>query len=532
MRIRVPGERVRAAILAVAITWAATPVDAAPVRVRVRDAATGAAVAARAYLWRGDESLLPTGFPFYDKGAERHFLVNGDFVLELDPGAYRLRLERGHEFLPVELSVIVPGGVDTLDARLVRWIDMARTGWYSADMHVHRDPADLPLMLQAEDLTFAPTITSHVWSGEVSQPWKPRPEFVSAAGPGRFFTSNGQEIERIQGGPGAVILLGRDVPLPFAGDELAPPSSRFTRAVKERAGFVEGDKPFWVDVFVNALLGQIDAIEINCNHFMPRSVDTDLTPWSHWPIEFGYRGGRGFAEWMMASYYRLLNAGVELPLSAGTANGVKPGPVGFERVYVRGEGGGIEYDGFIDALRAGRSFSTNGPMIEFDVDDQTAAGARLALEPDHTYRVHARAQWRSELERLQLIVNGAIVAEQVSRQPPAGKAGFSLTLEYPLRVTKNSWVAVRAFARMPERPAWEAAPVIFAHSSPAYIRRPGELVLERPGLEHLLVQANQLIARVASVDGFRRESDRDETLALYRSAREIIASRLARASAR
>jgi hypothetical protein len=57
-------------------------------------------------------------------------------------------------------------------------------------------------------------------------------------------------------------------------------------------------------------------------------------------------------------------------------------------------------------------------------------------------------------------------------------------------------------------------------------------VLERPALEHLLVQANQLIANVASVDGFRRESDRDETLALYRSARELIATRLARTSAR
>ena len=527
--MRVTGMRAGAAALAAAMTLAATPAAAAPVRVRVRDAASGAAIAARVYLWRGNDVLLPAGFPSYDKGPERHFLVTGDFILDLDPGEYHLRLERGHEYVPVDLALTVPGVADTVDARLTRWIDMARAGWYSADMHVHRDPADLPLILQAEDLAFAPTITSHVWSGEVSQPWKPKPEFVSAAGPGRFFTSNGQEIERIQGGPGAVILLGRGVPLPFAGDELFPPSSLFARAVKERGGFVEGDKPFWVDVFVNALLGYLDAVEINCNHFMPRNVDTDLSPWSHWPIEFGYRGGRGFAEWMMATYYRLLNAGVELPLSAGTANGVKPGPVGFERVYVHRDGGVIDYDGFIDALRAGRSFSTNGPMLDFEVDDQPAAGARIALEPDRTYRVRARAQWRSELERLQLVVNGAVVAEQVARPPLGGRAG-SLTLEYPLRLAKSSWIAVRAFARMPERPAWEAAPVIFAHSSPAYIRLPGTLVLERRSLEQLLVQANQLVAHVAGLDGFRRASDRDETLALYRSARDLIASRLALSS--
>ena len=50
-------------------------------------------------------------------------------------------------------------------------------------------------------------------------------------------------------------------------------------------GFVEGDKLFWVDTFVNAALGEIDSVELNCNHFLPRLVDTDLAPWSHWPID-------------------------------------------------------------------------------------------------------------------------------------------------------------------------------------------------------------------------------------------------------
>ena len=60
---------------------------------------------------------------------------------------------------------------------------MKRDGWYSADMHVHRDPADIPLILRAEDLNFVPTITTHVWSNDVSQPWKPSSEFVVAVEP-------------------------------------------------------------------------------------------------------------------------------------------------------------------------------------------------------------------------------------------------------------------------------------------------------------------------------------------------------------
>jgi hypothetical protein len=82
-------------------------------------------------------------------------------------------------------------------------------------------------------------------------------------------------------------------------------------------------------------------------------VDTDLAPWSHWPIEFGYRGNRGFALWMMDLYYRILNSGIQLPLTAGSANGVKATPVGYDRVYVRLGKDTFDYPGFMHAPEAG-----------------------------------------------------------------------------------------------------------------------------------------------------------------------------------
>ena len=189
--------------------WAGTAVEAVtgpPVHVQVVDDATGQAVPARAYLWRGREPLLPAGFSSYARGDERHFLVPGDFELDLEPGTYRLRIERGLEYVPVELDLDVPRSTP-VPVRLRRWIDMNRDGWYSADMHVHRDPAEIPLILRAEDLNFVPAITTHVWSTEVNQPWKRPSEFPVRVEANRLFTANAQEVERIQGGPGAVILL-------------------------------------------------------------------------------------------------------------------------------------------------------------------------------------------------------------------------------------------------------------------------------------------------------------------------------------
>jgi hypothetical protein len=503
--------------------WAATGLATAAgttVRVQVADDRGGQTVPARVYLWRGAEPLLPAGFSSYARGDERHFLVPGDFALDLEPGKYRLRIERGLEYVPVELDLDVPHST-TVPVRLRRWIDMNGDGWYSADMHVHRDPGEIPLILRAEDLNFVPTITTHVWSTEVSQPWKRPAEFPVVVEPERLFTANAQEVERIQGGPGAVILLARGLPLPFDGYEHYPPAVVYTRKTHEMGGFVEGDKLFWFDTFVNAALGEIDFVELNCNHFLPRLVDTDLAPWSHWPIEFGYRGSRGFALWMMDLYYRILNSGIELPLSAGSANGVKATPVGYDRVYVHLGKGKFDYPGFMQALKRGRSFSTNGPILELDVDGAYGPGDRIEIRGGDQHRFRARARSRAELSTLQLIVNGEVVAEQTGRDVR------ELTLEKALRFDRSSWAAVRAFERADAAESWRPAGLVFAHSSPVYFFLEGRPVVVPEAVRDLLQKVDRLIAHTESLDGFRQEAHRKETLDVYREARELLNRRLA-----
>jgi len=503
--------------------WAGVGLGAAAgatVRVQVVDDAGGQAVPARAYLWRGGEALLPPGFSSYAQGDERHFLAPGEFELELEPGGYRLRIERGLEYVPVELDLDVPRDT-TVPVRLRRWVDMNGMGWYSADMHVHRDPASIPLILRAEDLNFVPTITTHVWSTDVSQPWKSPSEFPVVVEPGRLFTANAQEVERIQGGPGAVILLGRELPLPFTGYELYPPAVTYTRKVHEKGGYVEGDKLFWMDTFVNAALGELDFIQLNCNHFLPRLVDTDLAAWSHWPIEFGYRGPRGFALWMMDLYYRILNSGIQLPLSAGSANGVKATPVGYNRVYVKLGETGFDYPAFMGALKQGRSFSTNGPILEIEVDGRHGPGDRIDVRAGHEYRFRARARSRGPLERLQLVVNGEVVAEQ------AGQDVRELLLEKTLRFDRSSWAAVRAFERANEAEFWRPAGHVFAHTSPVYFLLAGKPVVVPESVHDLLQKIDRLIAHTERLEGFRQESHRQETLDVYREARQVLSRRLA-----
>src|SRR5207244_9809623 len=61
-------------------------------------------------------------------------------------------VERGKEFFPETREVVIERGVPKLTFRLRRWVNMNELGWYSGDTHNHRDPADLPNVMLAEDV--------------------------------------------------------------------------------------------------------------------------------------------------------------------------------------------------------------------------------------------------------------------------------------------------------------------------------------------------------------------------------------------
>jgi TolB protein len=72
-----------------------------------------------------------------------------------------------------------------------------------------------------------------------------------------------------------------------------------------------------------------------------------------------------------AVWYRLLNLGFRIPAAGGTdamANFASlRGPVGMNRVYARVPEGPLSEPAWLDALKAGRSFATNGPLLGLEL---------------------------------------------------------------------------------------------------------------------------------------------------------------------
>ena len=108
------------------------------------------------------------------------------------------------------------------------------------------------------------------------------------------------------------------------------------RRARSAGGFIDGEKPIWKNVPVNVALGGLDALGVVNNHFHPHETLLDAEKWgSMQRTDPTYQSPHGLAQWMMDLYYSFLNCGFRLPVSAGSASGVMPSWVGYERVDVK-----------------------------------------------------------------------------------------------------------------------------------------------------------------------------------------------------
>lgn len=137
-------------------------------------------------------------------------------------------------------------------------------------------------------------------------------------------------------------------------------------------------------------------------------------------------------------YYRFLNCDFRLPASTGTDWWIYD----HNRVFVQVEGD-FTYDSWIAGIHAGRTFISNGPLIEFTVNGKPAG---VTLQASERLQVRARAISRLPFDRLQIVRDGVVVAEQaaVNRR--------EAILEREIRVDQGGWIAApRPLARSSTR---------------------------------------------------------------------------------
>jgi hypothetical protein len=309
--------------------------------------------------------------------------------------------------------------------------------------------------------------------------------------------------------------LGRTaVPLEY-------PLVDFGRAVQRAAGVSDSEKATSLELPVLAALGACQTVGLANNHLWRSGSYSGA--WGAWPGrmlgEYPQTCG-GFVRAGFDMYSALLNAGFPMKLSAGSATGVHPVPPGWSRVYVR-TGGRLTPRAWSEALRAGRSFVTSGPMLFLTVNGMQPGdelrGGRFPLSLDITVEMASITPASSA----EVVMNGAthVVALSPDRRKPHTWRG-----SIKLLASSSSWIAARWTADRDQ--GCDAA-----HTGPVYIwNGDAPIAVNRRDVEALLGRVNSLIEQVVRNNNNGIVTDtpalREKTLDNFRKAAEVYRSRL------
>lgn len=417
------------------------------------------------------------------------------FTAALTPGAYTIRVERGKEYLPEIRNMVVDENPQAIEIRLRRWVDMAARGWYSGDTHTHRLGAELETILPAEDLNVAFPLNFWVTrdgelpaGGGKSNPEPLEPALVEIDPTHVVYPFNTEyEITSVNGRShalGAVFVLNHKTKLDLGAPPVAPIAAR----ARAEGALLDLDKHSWAWSLMLVPVMNVDLFELANNH--------------HWQTKFGFTkwtlenapeymnlemDGDGFTEWGWTdfgfqTYYALLNCGFRMRVSAGTASGVHPVQLGFNRVYVHLPQG-FSYDAWMAGLNAGHSFVSNGPLLDVRFNGEDPGHVfKHEREEGATIRVTGSALSARPLDRIEVIRAGDVVqALPVPNESMPG-GGYENPIDTSLSFDSSSWIAVRCFEADPDRR------VRFAHTNPVFIDIAGRALYPKQAETDYLVQ--------------------------------------------
>jgi len=398
----------------------------------IRDEA-GKAIACRIHLSdpEGNPVQAP-GLPFF----KDHFVCDAPVLLRVTPGKYRYEIERGCEYKPVTGSVRVEfGELQAVRATLRRIAHASAAGWFSGDLHVHRSLRDIPLLMRAEDLHVAPVITwwneHNLWTSKAI----PKAGVVRQFDGNRFYNMMAGEDER-EGGALMYFGLTRPLPISAVSREYPSPLKFVDQAVRQNPNvWLDIEKPFWWDVPAWIASGRMRSVGIANNHMCRNKMYEDEA-WGYPRDEQRLPPPLGNGYWTQEIYYHLLNTGNRLPPTAGSASGVLPNPVGYNRVYVHCAGE-LTYPRWWHELRAGHCFVTNGPILFCKANGQL---------PGHVFRHANRVDLKLDLK---LVSNDAVPQIEIIRDGSVVKTvslsdGHREQQAAALSFQESGWFLVRA----------------------------------------------------------------------------------------
>ncbi len=276
--------------------------------------------------------------------------------------------------------------------------------------------------------------------------------------------------------------------------------------------WIDIEKPFWWDVALWLTTGRMSSIGLANNH-MCRDRMLESEAWGKPRFVERLPPPLGNGYWTQEIYYHLLNAGLRLPPSAGSASGVLPNPVGYNRVYVY-LGKEMDHARWWQCLRAGRSFVTNGPLLRVTADGKLPG---TVFTDAHGLKLDIKAELTAQdpIRFVEVIQNG-----RVERRVPYAEVHQSGSLG-AVEFKESGWFLVRAIADNPKT-------FRFASTGPFYVEiGPRKERISKTSAAFFLDWTRERMGRIQLDDANQRQ----EVLAPHIRAEQFWQDRVANANA-
>ncbi len=223
-----------------------------------------------------------------------------------------------------------------------------------------------------------------------------------------------------------------------------------------------------------------------------------------------------------AVWHRLLNLGFRLSAGAGTdamANYASlRGPVGMNRVYLQ-TGGDTGAEALHEALRAGHSVASNGPLLALQVDGKNP-GDTIELPAGRKVSYRAAMRSLAPLDHVEVLYNGRVVARHGKKDATSADLGGTIP------VTESGWILARAWNDEPDALIFDLYP--YATTSPVYVSIGGRPAKSPADAGYFLRWIDRIIASADSRDDYNDAREKQDTMDYLRAGRAVFEKKSAR----
>ncbi|MBS1841472.1 MAG: CehA/McbA family metallohydrolase [Acidobacteria bacterium] len=442
--------------------WAKSETDSdVPARISLTDSAGRSYAPDDAWIYADD------GFDRSERAFERHYFQGGGEV-SVPAGPITIEVSRGYGYKPERLIVDSSKVQSDIEIKLKKLgrIDPGEGEWVGSDLHVHQnyggtyrnDRATLIKQAEAEGLDIVNNL--------VVNKEQRFPDLIRAAEPDtptdpETLVIAGQEFHTSYWGHRGLLNMKDRLLLPgYAGYPNTAAASLF---------------PMNADVYdmahdLGAIVGAVHPFDEEPDPFAnPPQKMTDELPVDVALGKLDYLEVVGFSDHKAtaAVWYRLLNLGFHIPAGAGTdatANYAAPirGMVGMDRVYAWVPAWPLTLGMWMNGLRHGHTFATNGPLINFTLGKEMVGNELKLPGPGDAVSFTAHLRSVVPMDHLEIVCNGK-VAKNLPLDGKRDAADFTGAIPVP----ESGWCVLRTWSEKPEYPVMDS--YAYATTSPVYI---------------------------------------------------------------